>query len=134
MFNNERDIINYLEEKWGKLFPNRHLVGFNVPIYGCLSNKRIGLADIVFTRGSKKYVVEVKFDKSNESGDFWDSLKVLGYVASLRLCNFAKDIIPLIMINKDILSYDKRAILSELGIGYITFTIINDSILFDDGF
>lgn len=131
-FNNECDVINYLKLNWDRIFPGKFLVGFDVPIYGCFSNNRIGLVDIMFTKGKRKFFVEAKFDKGNTSGDFWDSLKVLGYVQAYKLYHPNEEITPVIMINREILSYEKRAILSKLGVYFMAFTISDNYIQFSD--
>jgi hypothetical protein len=69
----------------------------------------------------QKYFVEVKFDHKNPSGDFFYSLKVVGYAKSQNMYNFNLDIKPAIMIRKDILKYDYRAILGALDISWIVF-------------
>lgn len=142
MFNCETDIINYLKEdvNWRKHFPDFKVIGFDFPIFGCISKDRIGMVDIVFKRkagirSNKKYFVEVKYDKGNSSGDFWDSLKILGYVKAYNLYHFTDAAKPMIMIKKDILDYDFRTILYTLEIGWITFDLLQENkISFDIGF
>jgi hypothetical protein len=144
MFHCETEIIDYLKEEryWKKHFPRFELIGFNQPIYGPISKEKIGLVDIVFKRKATgrhgqshyKYFVEAKFDELNKSGDFWNSLKILGYVKADNLYHFNDNATPLVMLNKAILNYDYRVILYTLKIGWIAFTINNDNINFEISF
>lgn len=131
MFNNEEDIINYLKEirNWKIHFAKFKLLGFNIPVYGCISKSKIGLVDIGFKWKSWKYLIEVKFDKRNPSGDFWESLKILGYCQTDNLYHTNENTKPVVMLRKEILNYDYRVILYTLKIGWIAFTIREDNII-----
>jgi len=123
---NETQLVAYLKENFHKHFSHSyHLIGFDIQLFGCISNKIIGLVDIVFVRGNTKYIVEVKFNDTQQSGNFWASLKILGYCANEQLRNFRykNKIKPVIMVRKEIVNYDFLAILRSLKIGYITFEL-----------
>jgi len=53
-------------------------------------------------------------------GDFWTSLKVLGYVAAENLNKPYAKVKPCIMIRKELITNDSMTILGALGIGYIS--------------
>jgi hypothetical protein len=123
----ERDLWRYLNEYWKLIFPGAYrLVGFNVPLHGCITGRKIGYIDLIFSIGKKTYFVEIKFNNWNSgyAEDFWSSLKVLGYVKS------QKGAYPAIMIREKAINHDYLAILGALNLSYITFDIKDDYITF----
>jgi len=133
MFNCETDIINYLKEQknWKKHFPKYKIIGFEQYILGFLSRKIIGKVDIVFRARNKKYFAEVKYDKKQNISDFWTALKVIGYVEAYKLFSFNRDVEPLIIVNKEVLTQECKTILYSLRISWIVFEISENKIKFD---
>ena len=129
LINSEKKLVEYLRKNWKKHFKFR-LIGFDKPIRGIVSNKIIGIVDIIFCRYNKKYFVEIKFAKKNHEvrRKFWHSLKILGYTTNERLKGLK--IKPIIMVKKGTVTNDTFSILYQLGIGYITFEIKNKNIDF----
>jgi len=124
---NEYQLVEYLKAHWRKHFPpSFKLIGFDVPTFGVISQKKIGLIDMILLRGKhKKFLIEIKYNSRVKAGDFWESLKILGYAKNeyLKYSRKIHDIIPTIMVRKEILSYDFLVLLKQLKIAYISFTI-----------
>ena len=133
---NERELSNHLQEKLNKYFPLFKLIQFQFPVIGCITGRRIVIADIAFKKCDYNYLVEIKFNDEMGNGDFWSSLKVIGYTKSMNLTmlknsqrkGFYK---PVIMINKDLITYDILPILYHLKCGYISFEIKDNFVNFD---
>ncbi len=117
---NELELTKYLQKHFKTIFPYYQLVGFGKAVYGCVSGEYMGLVDLIMRKGQRLYLVEIKHNPMNGTSNFWDSLKVLGYSKAFNLMG-TKNIKPVVMVEKSVLSQDCLPILYELGVGYITF-------------
>ena len=133
IINNETDLMKYLkgddsDTVWNQHFPGIRLLAFEHPVLGCISRRRIGAIDIFCQKNDKgqKYFIEVKHS-TNTNGDFWDSFKVIAYVKSQNMYFFNEDIKPAIMVKKNILKYDFRAVLGALNISWVAYNLDGDN-------
>ena len=126
---NEQTLIKYIK-KPKNTFPYS-VDGFDVPIKGFFSNKNIGNVDMVINRNRRKYFIEIKINKNFNIGDFWSSLKVLGYVAAEKIYHPYENVIPCILIRKELITNDIIAILGKLKIVYITVDLIGNNPKFE---
>jgi hypothetical protein len=134
---NEMELMAHLKENWKKYSLSKfHKVSFDCAVYGCISDKRIGLIDIILYNKKSIFVGEVKFTGFS-STNLWESLKILGYSCALNLYHFKKNrnspnfYHPFVMVPKENITYDFLPILYHLKCGYITFDIKDDWIDFD---
>jgi len=126
---NEQQLMSLLQRE-PKLFPHK-ILGFNVGVKGFYSRQNIGQIDFKFSRSRVIYLVEVKMKKLGNreerfSGDFWTSLKILGYTAAERVHSPKRTVKPCIMLRKEAFTNDILCVLGRLKISYITINLSQD--------
>lgn len=131
-FDTEVKIVDYLKDKnkWKTIFPSFKNQKFDVPIYGWSTNNVIGIVDLKFNYNGNVYIVEIKNDIHFGGGNFWNSLKVLGYVEALKLNKFNNRYIPTICVEQCFINQDTLPIIHKLKLALITFSIDNTGINF----
>lgn len=122
----ETSIHKYLLDNWKTIFPHYKLLESEVPIIGSYSKKIIGYGDILFRhiRGGAYYLGEIKYRHERDSDSFslWNSFKSIGYAKAYELSSVTrKKVIPVVILDKKLMSNDIREILFNLGVHYITF-------------
>ena len=119
MIKTETNLKDYLKKKWKIIFPTFKNPVFEYPIMGAYSQRTIGIADIVFDKGKKLYVVEIKYEDFGSYNNFWEATKVIAYAKAIELYS-TRIIKPTIMVAKNLLSINKLAVLGRLGLSYIS--------------
>ena len=127
-FKNESDLQNYIIDHWHTIFNKFTFIGTEVPVNGIYSHKAIGYIDLIFKYRDLYYITEIK---NKTAYDFWESLKVVGYTKAFSLEHNYPNCRPLILIRKDILTNDRKCILYNLKIRYITFEWTSEGYLFE---
>lgn len=127
---NETQLVKYLQSPNSEALKGLRKPQFNYAIKGYFSAGLIGYADLVFSRYSVFYVVEIKYG-SCTGQDFWESLKVLGYVEAIKMTENRKKVVPVILLHKSVLDADKLAIVGKLNLKYITFCVVNGTPIFE---
>lgn len=124
----EAELEAHIKQRWSQYFPKYRLIQFQMPVLGCITGDKIGYVDFAFKTKTSKFLVEIK-NTDLGTVDFWAALKVVGYAKSMNLTFFKNSkndhdhYRPVIMIKKEILTYDLLPILYQLRCGYIAFEI-----------
>jgi len=131
IFNSEKSIQQYLEKNWKTIFPNFKLIKSQPNIIGNYSQRIIGVADFLFSKGQVKFIAELKYSNTRElCFDLWHSLKVIGYAKAYELYT-GKRTKPVVILKKEIITNDIRHLFYELGIFYITVERQEDGLFFE---
>jgi hypothetical protein len=138
---NETVIHKTIIETPNKVLRGLKVLASEVPLYPAYNmitrevlesgsyGKHIGRIDLILKYRSKMYVTEIKYCTPNHrSGEFWDSMKVLGYEKYYRWQNNVKEKTrPAVIVPKHSIKLEQQFIASSLGIQIFAVVLQGDS-------
>ena len=84
---------------------------------GQTRNKSVGRIDLIFMYRDFKYIAEIKYYPSFKSSDFWDAMKILGYVELYKFQTDDKSRIkPAIIIPANKIKLEHQLVAGKLDI------------------
>lgn len=128
----ERYIETYLEKHWKEIFPNFKLISFQFPIYGCYSQRKIGIADVAFKKGKTYFIGELKWS-GQDSEDVWGSFKAIGYAKMFGL-QIKQPVRPVAIFRKELMSNDMRTLFYKIKLDYMLISRDNEGFLVEYDF